>query len=290
MCIFKEDKKVKSKILAILFVLIIFVGVVSSFANAQHATPPPVGWTPTPTPHGGGGGGGGGSGYTPPQDIYPKIIPVKNSLGNVVGNVTAVSAGDIKVAVAQKITLNGQEINVLIEAKLNSLPSDPKLDIVGETPDSSKLPAELTLKNIMAQVDLTRFSSGWSVQSGSLKLTLQLPKALAENADLGKSMLVRYDGAMYELLYPSVGGPDANGIITFTVVSPNEQFKYNGNSEYMLVTGTVATAQTPTPVPTAVSPTPGPEGLDPLTVLLALILVVLVAGAFVMYFMMQRKQ
>lgn len=272
-----------------IIMIILLVGTLD-VVNAQLPPAPTTpGSIPTPPPSGGGGGGGGGGGYTPPQDVYPKIIPVKNSSGIVIGNVTANSAYDIRLLVVQNITVNGQELSLQIEAKLNSLPSDPKLDIIGEVPDSSKLPSALTVGGILAQINLTRFSSGWNIQAGSLKLTLKLPKALAVNADLNKSMLVRYDGTSYELLYPSGEGPDANGTITFTVISPNEAFKYNGFSVYMLATSILPTP-TPTLVPTA-SPTPGPEGgLDPLTVLLVLILVVLVAGAFIMYFLMQRRQ
>lgn len=270
-----------------IIMIILLVGTLD-VVNAQLPPAPTTpGSIPTPPPSGGGGGGGGG--YTPPQDVYPKIIPVKNSSGIVIGNVTANSAYDIRLLVVQNITVNGQELSLQIEAKLNSLPSDPKLDIIGEVPDSSKLPSALTVGDILAQINLTRFSNGWNIQSGSLKLTLKLPKALAVNADLNKSMLVRYDGTSYELLYPSGEGPDANGTITFTVISPNEAFKYNGFSVYMLTTSVLPTP-TPTPVPT-ISPTPGPEGgLDLMTILLAFILVVLVAGAFIMYFLMQRRQ
>lgn len=280
----------KRKIFTVIVISVILLMMnLSSIAVMQNIpTPPPPPGVPTVTPPPSGGGGGGG-GYTPPQDIYPKIIPVKNSSGVVIGNVTANTAYDIRLSVGQKIVVNGQELSLQIEAKLNSLPSDPKLDIIGEVPDSSKLPSALTVGDILAQINLTRFSNGWNIQSGSLKLTLKLPKALAVNADLNKSMLVRYDGTSYELLYPSGEGPDANGTITFTVISPNEAFKYNGFSVYMLTTSVLPTP-TPTPVPT-ISPTPVPEGgLDLMTILLAFILVVLVAGAFIMYFLIQRRQ
>lgn len=252
-------------------------------------TPPPVPGVPTITPvpttppHGGGGGGG----YTPPQDIYPKIIPIKNSTGVVIGNITAKSATDIVFVVLQTVSVNGQNITISIDGKLVNLPANPVLDVIGEVPDGSRLPAELTLKNLLAQVNLTNFSSGWTIQPDSLKITLKLPKVLAENADLSKSMVIRYDGKSYELLYPSVAGPDANGIISFTVSPTNESFKYKSFSEYTLTSSLIPT---PTPVPPTATPTPTPTGgLEWTTILLALILILVVAAAFIVYFWMQKK-
>jgi len=270
-----------------LVLLAILIDMASVAFMADVPTPKPVPGIPTKTPPPSGGGGGGG--YTPPQDVYPKIIPIKNSTGDIIGNVTAKSASEVVFEVLQTVNVKGYDIVVLIQGNLVNIPPDPKMDVVGEVPDGSRLPAELTLKNLLAQFNLTRFSNGWDVQHGSLKITVKMPKALAENADLSKSLLIRYDGTMYELLYPSVGGPDANGTITFTVVSPNEAFKYNGFSEYILMTSLLPTP-TPTSVPSA-TPTPTPTGgLEPLTILLALILVVVVVGAFVIYFWMQRRQ
>ncbi|BAI60950.1 hypothetical protein MCP_0878 [Methanocella paludicola SANAE] len=283
--------KITLKALTALLVLALFIGALSAFATA--GTPPPVPTIPpatatptaTPTSQPSGGGGSGGS-YNPPHEVYPKIIPVKNSMGAVIGNVTAKSASDISVSIEQPVTVNGQTYTVHIDAKLNSLPSDPKLDIVGETGDSSKLPSYLTLNYILTQVNLTRFSNGWSIQDGSLKLTLTVPKALVENAILSKSTMVRYDGASYELLTVNIQGPDANGNVTFSVVSPNEQFKYDSYTRYVLVTDIVQPTVTPTP-----TPTPMPEsGTSFSTLLIAFILMGVVAAAVVLYYVLTKKQ
>ncbi len=269
-----------------LVLLALMISLTNVAVSDSVPTPPPVPGVPTITPVPTTPPSGGG-GYTPPQEVYPKVIPVKNSLGIIIGNVTATSPSNIVLNVGDTIVVNGQEVIISIEARLNSLPYDPKMDIVGEALNSSKIPDEISLRNVLAQVNLTRFSSGWNVQFGSLKITLKGPNALIGNADLSKSLLVRYDGLQYELLYPSVAGPDSNGTMTFTVISPNETLKYGSFAEYALVTGLLPTT-TPTPTP-SVSPTPGPGGIQPLTILLALLLVLIVAAGFILFFWMQRK-
>jgi len=180
-------------------------------------------------------------------------VDVKDSSGNIIGNITQASASDISFWALKPVTVNGWAYAIRIEGKLNSLPSDARLDIAGETPDTSAVPAVLTVNNVLAQVSLTNFSSGWDIKAGTLKLTLILPDAMVGGADLSKSLIVRYDGSSYELLYPSSTPAADNGTVTYTVVSPHESFGYNGASKYMLVTAAVMPSPTPTPVP---SPTP----------------------------------
>lgn len=277
--------KIATKGITAIILVALFISIASAFAIA--GAPPGVPTIPpaTPVPHGGGGGS-----YNPPAIVYPKYVDVKNSNGQVIGNITQSSASDISFWVEQPVTVvDGQTITVRIEGKLNRLPSDAKLDIIGETPDSSALPVGLGLTNVLAQVNLTRFSSGWDVKDGSLKVTLKVPQALIGNADLSKSLVLRYDGVSYELLYPT-SVPLDNGKLTFSVVSPHEPFGYNSFSKYMVVTGVNIPSPTPTAVPTEVPTAGPPEGPSLVTVLLAVMLAAVVAAAFILYFMMQKKQ
>ena len=286
----KEDILLKAKILTMLFVLIVFVGAAAGNAfAATHGTPIPPGWTPTPVPHNGGGGGGGGGSYTPPAVVYPKYADVKNSNGQIIGNITQTSSSDIGFWVKVPVTVDGITYNVRIDGKLNSLPSDARLNILGETPDGSTLPTGLSVNAVLEQFNLTGFSSGWDIKAGTLKLTLEVPSSALGSADLSKCLFIRYDGTSYELLFPTQSSD--NGNVVFVVTSPHESFGYNSYSKFMLVTASVMPSATPTP--TAEAPTPTaetPSGPGLVTVLLAVMLAAVVAAAFVLYFMMQRKQ
>lgn len=278
----------KNKILAMIFVCVFFVAINSSFALAAgHGLPP----APPTTGGGGGGGGGGSSGsYNPPVITYPKFADVKDSNSKIIGNVTQASASDISFWIEQQVTVNGQTYTVRIEGKLNSLPTDAKLSIAGVIPDITTLPAAVNANAMLAEIDLSGFS-GWDIKAGSLKITLIMPQGMVGSADLSKSLIIWYDGTVYELLYPA-GTPAAdNGNVTYSVMSPHDAFPYNGDSKYMLVTAGVLPTPTPTIEATA-TPVPTEESHGPslVTVLLALMLAAVVAAAFVLYFMMQKKQ
>jgi len=198
----------------------------------------------------------------------------------------------ITFIVGEPITVNGQQVNVTIKGNLNGVPSNPVMDILSES--SANIPGSLTIGKVLACINLTSFGGGWSIVSGSVQITMTVPQALIGSASANNNLLVRYDGTIYELLIPTVSGPDANGLYTFTATSPNEGF--NGVSQYTLGLTTAALptpvatptpSAAPLPTPTA-APTQGP--LDGTTMLLSIILVaVIVVAAFAGYFLIIRK-
>ena len=292
----KNIGKIVSLAIILLCILIGSVYVASAQLTLP-GTPTTPAAIPTTTTSGGGSSGGSGgsgsSGYTAPQVVYPIITAVKNSQGAVIGNVTEESMSQINFLVAEPITVNGQKVNVQITGDLNSMPSNPVMDILGES--NASVPGSLTIGGILASVNFTSFSGGWSVIAGTVQITITVPKELIGSADTGKSELVRYDGSIYELLIPTVSGPDANGAYTFTASSPNEGL--NGFSEYTL--GLVTSAlPTPEAIPTPkTSPLPTPPAtpaqapVDNTTILLSGILVVVIAVAAIAgYFLLFRNK
>jgi hypothetical protein len=291
----KNIGKILSLAIILLCILIGSMYVVSAQTLPGNPTPPTS--IPTATTSGGGSSGGSGSsgssGSTAPQVVYPIITVVKNSQGTVIGNVTEESMSQIDFLVAEPITVNGQQVNVQITGDLNSMPSNPVMDILGES--NASVPGSLTIGKILASANFTSFSGGWSVISGTVQITITVPQGLIGSADTGKSELVRYDGSIYELLIPTVSGPDANGAYTFTASSPNEGL--NGFSEYTLG---LVTAALPTPeaIPTPkTSPLPTPPAtpaqapVDNTTILLSGILVVVIAVAAIAgYFLLFRNK
>lgn len=265
--------------------LLLMAMVIPGIAVMQDPTiPPPP--TPTiriitPVPH-------GGSSYTTPTITYPRYLVVFDNDGMAVGNITQSSATDISFRVDENLTVDGQEVLVTIDGMLNSMPGEAKLKIEVETPDNSSLPPGLGLTNVLAQVNLTGFTSGWNVKAGSLNVTVKIPEAMVGNADVAKSLVLRYDGETYEILYPGSVSID-DGYLTVTIAVPHEQFSYGGYSKYMIVTGVNIPSPTPTAVPSA-SPTaeasPRPSVA---TGVLAVLLAAVVASGFILYFTKRRR-
>jgi hypothetical protein len=293
----------RNKILVTVFVLALFVGVASNFvvATNNHSGPPPIPGSSGGSSGGGGGGGGGGSsgssGYTGPQINYPITAAVKDSNGNVIGNVTSLSVSQTVFLVSQTLTFNGQPVNVQMKGDLSGAPSNPGMDIISEPTNGTDLPGCLTIGQILACINVTSLNGGWSVNHDTDQITLTVPKELIGSGNASNNVLVRYDGTVYELLLTTVSGPDSNGNYTFTAISPNEGF--SGQSEYTL--GLVAPPQptptatpVPTPMPTTIPTTtaqPAQAPVDGLTIVLSIILVaVIVAVAFMAYFMMIRPR
>lgn len=203
-----------------------------------------------PTSSGGGGGSSGGSssGGGSAPTFTPFVDPLLSSDGSAIGSLTGKTAFNVDLQASNNTTIGGKNYTLTMVAELTQRPpSDVRLDINIETPDSSGLPKGMTSVTLLGMVNISKHVTyGWVSKPETVVLTFTVPGTPSADADTAY-YLVRYDGSGYYIQNAALKSNDA-GTMTFEV-SPGTD-----SGMFTLVTaGSVVLTPTPTPTAAAIA-------------------------------------
>jgi hypothetical protein len=286
----QEEKIMKNRLLLVLLMIFLFIGIVSSFADAAtHATPPPPGSTSGGGSSGSSGGGSSGSSYAAPS-FQPFVMTLLSSNGSPIGTITGKNEYSIILEAGNNTTIDGKNFTLSMYAEMGQKPSDDtRMNIDLLTPDISGLPVGMSGATALGVVNITRPSgTGWNLKLATLKLTFSVPGTPGADAN-STYYLVRYDGTGYNTQKVSLKDSSA-GILTFEMTPSSDTGLFTLVMAQTLSPTPTPTA-TPTPAPTSTpTPTPEPSILTPtgIGIMLAMFAVGAIVGGALIFIVFRK--
>jgi hypothetical protein len=270
------------KLLILGSILVIFIGMMSGFANAAgHATPLPPGYTPPSTGSSSSSSSASRSYSTPTFEEYTTLL--KSSDGSTIGRFEGKNFNSVFVYAARNATLDNVSYELSLEGELSSKPADDCwLDITFPGIGAAGLPPGMENALVFGAVNVTKNPKDWSYKSGSPKYTLTITGYNGTTVPGTDYFIVRRDSAGYQIQKATVEATGGRLIVHFT----------GDTGIYTLmqvVPPAPAATPTPTPIPTA-TPTPVPEnkGIGGFPVFTGIFAVGAIVGSSTLFLFMRK--
>lgn len=239
-----------NKLLMMGSILVLFIGMMSGFADAAgHATPLPPGYTP---PASGGSGSSAPRSYsTPTFEEYTTLL--KSSDGSVIGRFEGKNYNSVFVYAARNATVNHITYELSLEGELSAKPADDCwLDISFPGAVQTGLPPGIENALVFGTVNVTHYPDAWSYKSGSPKYVLTITGFNGTPSAGTDFYLVRSDASGYYMQKAAV-----------EISGDRMTVRLTGDAGLYTLLQVVPPAPTPTPTPTpTLIPTPTPEPED----------------------------